>query len=252
MATGEPAALSSEVAGEGPPLVLIHGLSGSTRWWRRNVPVLAECFRTYAVDLAGFGGSRRSPRFRLDQAVPLLVEWLDGQGITRASIVGHSLGGLIAARLAADAPERVDRLVLVDASLLAFDPGIGRRAAGLVRSLRWTPLDFAPLLARDALRAHPLSLGAAVAGVLRVDWRAMLAQIGAPTLVLWGERDTIVPLAVGRQIVADIPNARLVVIPGASHTPMWERPEAFNRELLAFLTEPLDERAAAGHDGAGL
>jgi pimeloyl-ACP methyl ester carboxylesterase len=252
MAIGEPATLSSEVAGEGPPLVLIHGLSGSTRWWRRNVPDLAEQFRTYAVDLAGFGGSRRTRRFRLDEAVPLLVEWLEGQGIARASVVGHSLGGLIAARLAADAPERVDRLVLVDAAVLAFDPGIGRRAVGLVRALRWTPLDFAPLLARDALRAHPLSLGAAVAGVVRTDWRAMLAQIRAPTLVIRGERDTIVPLAVGRQIAAGIPNARLVVIPAAGHAPMWERPEAFNGDLLAFLAEPLDERADAKDVGDGL
>ena len=101
------------VVGEGPPLVLIHGLSGSTRWWSRNLAALSARFEVYAIDLPGFGENRRWGRFRLDDVPARLLDWLDVAGIARASFVGHSMGGFITADLAARAPERVDRLVLV-------------------------------------------------------------------------------------------------------------------------------------------
>src|SRR5581483_1554615 len=108
-----PATIAYEVAGSGPPVVLLHGLSGSSRWWRRNIGALAPHRRVYIVDLIGFGASRGQARFVLAEAAGTLMRWLDLLGLARASLVGHSMGGLIAAELAADAPDRVDRLVLV-------------------------------------------------------------------------------------------------------------------------------------------
>jgi pimeloyl-ACP methyl ester carboxylesterase len=230
-----PSSLFSKATGAGPPVVLIHGLSGSSHWWSRNVEALAERYRTYAVDLGGFGGSRRFGRFRLDRAVALLLGWMDGGGIERVSVIGHSLGGLVAAQLAAEAPERVDRLILVDAAFLAFDPGLPKLALGLLRSFWSMPRELAMLLTRDSLRAHPLSLGSATIGLLWTDWRPMLSRIEAPTLVVWGERDTLTPESIGRQIAAVIPNARFVVIPGAGHNAMWDRPDEFNAEVIGFL-----------------
>jgi pimeloyl-ACP methyl ester carboxylesterase len=223
------------VQGNGEPLVLIHGLAGSSRWWARNIDALATHFRTYTVDLAGFGSSRRLRRFRLDDAVTLLIEWLDRNGIERASFAGHSMGGLIAAQLAADAPERVERLVLVDAAFLTFDPGLGRRAMGLLRSIGINAIDNAPQLMRDGLRADPISLGLATAHLLRTDGRPFLANIQVPVLIVWGERDTITPLTIGQQLIANIADARLVVIPAAGHNSMWDCPDVFNAEVLAFL-----------------
>ena len=105
--------------GTGPPLILLHGLAGSARWWARNIPALSRSFRVIAIDLPGFGASPRGHRLELDGVVDQLVGTMDALGIDRASVIGHSMGGLIAGGLAADRPERVERLVLVDAAFLS-------------------------------------------------------------------------------------------------------------------------------------
>jgi pimeloyl-ACP methyl ester carboxylesterase len=230
-----PLSFHFEVFGDGPHVIFLHGLSGSSRWWSRNVEGLSTRYRIYAVDLAGFGGSRRLRRFRLEEAVTLLVEWLDNVGIETAAVVGHSMGGLVAARLAVEAPERVARLVLVDAAFLSFDPGMAKRASGLVRAVGISSADLVRLVARDSLRADPISLGLATIDLLKSDWRSTLSQIQTPTLIIWGELDTVTPLTIARQIAATIPDARLVIIPGAGHVSMWDRPNEFNDEVIRFL-----------------
>src|ERR671917_1131073 len=101
-------ALAYEVAGSGPPLILLHGLSGSRRWWGRNVPAFADSFRTYTVDLPGFGESRGVRWSRLDDIADGLADWLVDEGLPIAHVAGHSLGGAVAARLAPRQPEGVD------------------------------------------------------------------------------------------------------------------------------------------------
>jgi pimeloyl-ACP methyl ester carboxylesterase len=233
----EDSALVYEAAGQGPPLLLIHGLSGSSRWWSKNVGDLAKRFRVYTVDLQGFGRSRARGRFNLHLAAKHLVALLDRLGIERASVVGHSMGGLIAVDLAATFPERVDRLILVDAAVFPTrrDRSLTRRTWGFVRSLRLLPADLAPVLAGDALRAGPGSLGLATYQLLRTDWTSKLSQVQAPTLVICGESDTIVPVDSGRDLAGKIASARLVILPGCGHNPMWDRPQEFNREVISFL-----------------
>jgi pimeloyl-ACP methyl ester carboxylesterase len=229
--------LNFEVRGKGEPLILIHGLAGSLKWWSRNVEACSVQFQTFCLDLAGFGGSRRFRMFHLEQAVSSLVDWMDEQEIARASFIGHSMGGIIAARLAADAPSRVNKLVLVDAAFLAFDAGLLKRASGLVRALSRTPRDFFPVLARDSLRAHPISLATATHELLRSDWGRVLTEIKAPTLIVWGDRDTITPQRIGESIHSAIAHSSIVVIEGASHNPMWDQAERFNEVVLNFLVE---------------
>ena len=224
-----------QVSGSGPPLILIHGLAGSHAWWQRNIDACGERFQTYCLDLVGFGGSRHLGRFDLEGSIPLLLSWMDEHGIARANVVGHSMGGLIAARLAAEAPNRVDRLILVDAAFLSFDSGAFRRGRGLVGALRQGPYDFLPLLARDSIRAHPLSLFAATHQLLRSDWSHILSAIQAPTLIIWGDRDTVTPLKIGEAIHIAIPGSTFVVIEHAGHNPMWDQPNSFNQKLLDFL-----------------
>src|SRR5262245_44334445 len=117
-----PAVIHYQVAGAGEPLVLVHGLSGSSRWWGRNIGALARHFQVYMIDLIGFGASRNRHPFVLAEAAGHLIRWMDQLGIARASFVGHSMGGFISAELAADAPARVERLVLVDAAAMPFEP----------------------------------------------------------------------------------------------------------------------------------
>jgi pimeloyl-ACP methyl ester carboxylesterase len=230
-----PATIAYEVAGAGPPVILVHGLSGSGRWWRRTVGALTPHRRVYVVDLIGFGASRAGIPFTLAEAAGYLLRWMDQLDLERASLVGHSMGGLIAAELAADAPDRIDRLVLVDPAALPFETHYLTHALSLIRELRYISPSFLPVLLADALRAGPITLWRAAAALLLTDMRPKLARISAPTLVIWGEHDALVPMKLAKQLASYLRYEQLVVVKGAGHVPMWDRPQAFNRALTEFL-----------------
>jgi pimeloyl-ACP methyl ester carboxylesterase len=200
---------------------------------------MAQQFTVYTLDLIGFGESRGS-RFVLREAAQLIARWMDVVGIARAHVIGHSMGGFIAADLAAEQPERVDRLVLVDAAALPFNYSYVRHLFGLTRAARYMPINFLPVLATDALRAGPLTLLRAAHELLHTDIRSKLGRVCAPTLIVWGEHDTLVPLTLGRQIDRYINNASFTVVNGAGHNPMWDRPETFNRLVIDFLLQQPD------------
>jgi pimeloyl-ACP methyl ester carboxylesterase len=229
------AVVAYDVAGDGPPLVLVHGLAGSSRWWRHNVPALSRQFRVHTVDLVGFGGSRGGPPFALAEAPAILGDWLRQLDLAPCALVGHSMGGLVAADLAATRPELVARLALVDAAALPVGRRYARHLWGLAGIARRARLSLLPVLLADSLRAGPRTLLGAIWQILSADISPRLGAIQAPTLVIWGEHDTLLPLAMGEQLRASIPRAELAVIRGAGHNPMWERPAAFNDALLAFL-----------------
>ena len=224
----------AEISGVGQPLILVHGLGGSTRWWARNVPALARSCRVHVIDLRGFGRSR-GQRFVLREAAGLLVGMMDQCGLARASIIGHSMGGLIAAYIAAQFPARVERLVLVDAAALPLERLSWHQACRMVRGLPYLPLTLLPVLGMDALRAGPLTLIKALRELGGMDIRLDLARIEAPTLILWGEHDATLPVAVGTRLHEHLPQAEFRVIAGAGHVPMWGRPTAFNQEVIQFL-----------------
>lgn len=227
--------VAAQEGAAGPQLVLLHGLAGSGAWWKRNLPALSGAFRVTAVDLPGFGSSHPDARLILDQVPAQLAALLGELGIERAHVMGHSMGGLVAAALAADHPERVDRLVLVDAGFLSLDPTLRHRVTGPLRTLPWTSPTILPILLRDAVRAGPIRMARVTAELLHTDWRHKLPAITAPTLVVWGEHDRICNRHIGEQIAATVPGARLVIIRGAGHNPMWEKQAAFDREVLGFL-----------------
>ena len=230
-----------EVAGEGDPVVLVHGLSGSTRWWVRNVPDLAEHHRVYLVNLPGFGALRRSgPRFVLAEATSWLLAWMEAVGLERAHLVGHSMGGYLSLRLAARRPEAVDRLVLVDPAGIPSHRTMLGHLGPLLLSARYGRPEFLPVLVRDALCAGPFTLLRATRDLLAEDVRDDLRRVEAPTLLVWGERDPLIPPSIGDVMRAEIPASRLLVIERAGHNPMFDRPENFNGALLAFLAgEPV-------------
>ncbi len=229
-----PARIFYETTGGGEPLVLLHGLSGSTRWWRKNTAFLAGHFQLFVADLAGFGRGR-GQRFRLDDAARLMLAWLDGLGLESYSLMGHSMGGYIAADMAAQAGARVRRLVLVDSAGVPLRRGLLRSTLALAQSLPEVPHDFLPVLMSDALRAGPLNLARATLQVLGSQLDERLREIQAETLIIWGERDRLLPLEIGRRLHQALPGSRLVVIAGAGHNPMWDRPEEFHRAVMDFL-----------------
>ena len=227
-------AIAFQSAGEGPPVVLVHGLSGSSRCWQHNVQALAQHFHVYVIDLAGFGESR-GQRFVLEVAARYLIEWMDRLEIGCASFIGHSMGGYITAAVAADYSTRVQRLVLVDAAVLPFNWMYLQFAQGLIRELLHLPWGFLPTLVLDALRAGPNTLWSALNEIMKIDLRQRLMQITVPTLLVWGERDELVPLSFGRQLASELPQSTLVTIAGAGHNAMWDCPMAFNSVTTHFL-----------------
>lgn len=237
------ATVAYQSAGCGPPLVLVHGLAGSSRWWRHNVPALARRFRVHSVDLIGFGGSRGGARFALGEAPAILDAWMRQVGAAPAALAGHSMGGLVAADLAASSPELVSRLVLVDAAAVPLGRRYVRHAWGLARVMRHTRLSLLPVLLADSVRAGPRTMLGAIWQLLSADITPRLGAIAAPTLVVWGQHDRLLPPEMGREIQRRIPGARLEIIAGAGHNPQWERPAAFNRVVLEFLSQARDEES---------
>ena len=235
-----PYALWETRAGEGTPIVLLHGLSGSTEWWGRNLEELSAQHLVAAVDLVGFGHNRRFlgppaviPPF--GEVASLLSRWLPSFG-ERVHLVGHSMGGQIAIRLAAERPDLVRSLTLVNAAGMPFrlDP------RPHIRSLPKPPyggVSIARVLVPDFLRAGPASVAVAGTRVLFSDMRALMRRVRVPTLLVWGENDPLVPVEYGRAMQREIEGSRLVVLPRAAHVAMWDAPEAFDDELLRFIRD---------------
>jgi pimeloyl-ACP methyl ester carboxylesterase len=221
------------------PLILLHGLSGSSRWWKRNVLAFAEEFRVVVPDLIGFGRTRiRGPFPGFSRIAEVLAEWMDTLGLCPADVVGHSMGGQISVHLAARFPERVNRLVLVDATGIPrpLTPrAVLRFATEVAPPTRWGDPAFVPVIVGDALYAGVRTIVRALAHLLRDDVRPLLSRITAPTLVVWGERDSLVPLAHAEELRRAIPGAKLVILRRAAHNPMVDRPEEFNRVVRDFL-----------------
>lgn len=251
--------------GSGPAVVLIHGLAASMYSWRQTIlPVARAGFRVIAFDNRGFGFSDKPSSGYTNQAyVDLLFGLLDSLGVKETVLVGHSMGGAIAAEAALTRPDRVRGLVLVDAAGLSvrwpfmlrvahwpivgvlFDRLRGRAATlGILKSLYGVPsrvtaeqVDqyYAPI-------AEP-GFGRSLRGVLsqfRFDALTdRLGQLSTPTLVMWGTEDRLIPVAVGQAMADQIPGALLVRFPGAGHAVPEESPEEFNQGLIAFLAHGL-------------
>ena len=263
----EAAELHVALAGDeaAPPLVLLHGLGGTWRLWRRTIDGFARSFRVVAVDLPGFGRSRPYPggAFPLDGVASRLSEALDALEIERHLLVGHSMGGGVAIAYAAARAERVERLVLVSpAGLVATGAvraswrtpawhRVGREASRLaepllVASRRSRRAVFARLVHDpDALAtADVLSLvrgsrtgrGTPAAGIAiaHAGLRDRLGRLTMPTLVVWGSDDRVVSPEYGSRLAGALPDGRLAVLPETGHLPMVERPDALVDAVAGF------------------
>lgn len=230
-----------EVTGSGEPLVLVHGLSESTRLWSRNVPELAGRYRVYLVDLPGFGAMRRYRRqFDLAHCSLWLAAWLQALDLQEVTLVGHSMGGYVSMALAATHPEQVKRLVLADSIGLPLNLPAWRLVYPALKAVAHTIPSFWMCIGYDYLRAGPRMVLHATRQIVALETTEVLAALVArrvPTLLIWGERDDLVPCALGRQLHARLAGAQLCILPGANHFCMFEQPQAFNRALLAFLQE---------------
>lgn len=211
-------------------LFCIHGLAGSSAWWARVSERLGEVGPVQSLDF---------PR-DLDPAdlASWIVEQLGRRRSGTVDLVGHSLGALVALRVAVLHPELVRRLILI------APPGIGPQRSTvtfgwpLIASLWRTRPRFLLRLAIDASRAGPANILRGARYVAGADARLDASRVVAPTLLVWGAGDRLVPIATAVQWMEALPNARLHVIPNASHVPMVEAPE----ELVAVISKFRNER----------
>lgn len=160
---------------------------------------------------------------------------MEAVGLERAHLVGHSMGGYVCLRLAARRPEAVRRLTLVSPAGVPTGRSMIGHLLPLLGAARHATVRFLPLLLRDALRMGPVTLWRAARGLLAEDVREDLRRIEAPTLLVWGEKDTLIPPAIGDLLREEIPDSGLLIMEGAAHVPMFDRPDEFNAALLAFL-----------------
>ena len=213
------------------PLVFVHGLSASGRWWRPVLPFF-EDRDVRVVDLPRFGALQG---FGPSDAAAWLGDWLEEEGLAGADVAGHSLGGLIAAELAVRRPEAVRRLVLVAPAGVPTGRGVSGHALPLLATLRGAPLPLLAHAVRDGLRAGPASLLRGGLYAIRQDVRADLAALRVPTLLVWGERDPLVPPHLAEEWTRALPDVRLVVIPRAGHAPMFDAPAELAQHIREFL-----------------
>lgn len=257
-------------AGEGPPLLLLHGVGDNALDWRWVMPALARKHRVYAPDLPGSGGSAKpNTGYSPASFARFVGAFLEVLGVERAAVVGNSLGGLVALRLALSEPRRVTALGLVASAGLGREatyalrslalPGYGKlavtwgktRPGALQRAFgRATLLFGRPWRApRSWIKEHyrlarlPGFLEAQLAAVrAQVGYRGQrevlldkLARVEVPTIVVWGTRDRVLPYSQGQEAAARLPRGFLELVPDCGHAPQVEHPERFASSLGDFL-----------------
>ncbi|MFN8513312.1 MAG: alpha/beta hydrolase [Chloroflexia bacterium] len=221
--------------GSGPPVVFLHGLDGSSRWWAPTLEALAGQFRCLALEFVRFDRWREQSRVPLPHTSAFVAAWLAALGIERADVVGHSMGGYTASKIAIDYPALVGKLALIAPAILPLSAAYLRNLARAAPFLSTIAPGFAPTLLVDSLRTGPLRWLRSTLELARAH-PLPLERIAAPTLLLWGKYDPLVPSTNGPLVRDRIPNARLVILPRSRHVPMFEAPVACNTALSDFLT----------------
>lgn len=265
--------------GTGPAMVLLHGFASSIYTWKDVLPVWARDHDVIALDLPGFGQSECPPDLSFEEYPSVVIGLLDRLGLSNATLVGNSMGGAVAVTVAAQRPDRVDRVVLIDAAGFNLEEkkrpwpirvvGSGPVAAVLERlplrrllveaSLRQVFFDDAlvtpertdeylePVLrpsASPAIRSLLASRSLHPAAV-----QLLLPKITAPVLILWGQQDEWIPLADAARFASALPSSRVVVLDHCGHMPQEEKPIDVAR-LVEEFARPGDSapnKDLAGH-----
>ena len=248
-----------------PPVILLHGFGASLHSWEPWVRALSRDHRVISLDLPGSGLSPPDPEGDYSDArvVRLLLALLEQKGIARASVIGHSIGGRIAWRLAAQHPERVEKLVLIAPDGFAspgFDYGVAPKVPAMMSLMRHIlpkPLlranlvqsygDPAALTRANLDRYHDLMLAPGnrralldrMAQTVLTDPQPALERITAPVLLLWGEKDALIPFDNAQDYLRHLPEARLVSFPELGHVSQEEAPEKTLPPVAAFLSTPV-------------
>jgi non-heme chloroperoxidase len=239
---------------QGPPVILLHGYSDSWVSYTRVLPLIDKKYHVYVPDLRGHGESDRpASGYTFSDFAGDIVAFMDAKGIKKATIVGHSMGSFVAQHVATMAPGRVERLVLVgtapavsngEVSQLQIEVNaltdpvplkfVTEFQKGVVT--RPVPDEFMDHVIQESMKLPARVWRDAMAGMLAKNSAVELSNIKAPTLIIWGDRETVFPKRADQELLLKrLPNARLKVYEGTGHCPNWEEPARFARDLQEFV-----------------
>lgn len=238
--------------GTGPAVIIIHGVGGHKEDWTGLMTALSATHTVYAIDMLGFGGSSKDVAdLTMAAQANAVLALLDAEHVAKADLVGNSVGGWAAATFAAAHPDRVGKLVLVDAAgfkamfegqpPVNFYPTSAAEMQKLLTYVRYDPATHTDTYAATALAASQATGDAqaaeAVGKGLFTSERLedVCDKITTPTLVLWGAEDKLFPPAIADLVVAHVKGSTKQLIPAASHFPQLDNPQAFNAAVTAFL-----------------
>lgn len=249
----------------GVPVILLHGVTDSWRSFEAVLPHLPASLRAFALTQRGHGDAERPPSgYRTRDFAADLAAFMDAMGFRSAVLVGHSMGATNAQRFAIDHPGRTRALVtlgtfasyrgnrviaeLCDATISVMadpiDPGFVREFQHSTVA-RPVPVSLLDTAVQESLKVPARIWQATFAGFLEDACAGQYGMIAAPTLLVWGDRDALVPRTDQDALLRAIPASRLIVYEGAGHAPHWEEPERFAADLAAFV-----KRAAPACAGA--
>jgi pimeloyl-ACP methyl ester carboxylesterase len=248
------------------PLLLVHAVGDSWRSFELVLDHLPASIHAFAMTLRGHGdASRPEYGYRSSDFVEDLVGFLDALGVGAAVIAGGSSGGLVAQRFAIDHPDRTVGLVLLGSPLSLGNKPAARDLLDSTISKLTDPVDtgfvrafvesavvcpvpdaFLSAMVQKSLKVPAYVWKATCEGLLEDDFSSELGSIRAPTLVVWGDCDTILARDEQESMASSIPNARLLVYPNAGHAVYWEDPARVARDLAAFVGEIVRESTAGG------
>lgn len=256
--------------GSGAPIVFLHGVGSDKALWDKQLKYFSEKRRAVALDYPGYGESEHAPHdLQRPEIVEYLCDALDALGIERAHFVGLSMGGVILLEMWRQQPSRLSSMVLADTFAMHPDArSIVERAHHALATM--TMREFAELrvplvlrsdtseaLKREVIenmaRIDPQSYKWAAEAVWTPDYRADLAGIDIPALIIVGEHDKLTPLSLSEELLAGIESATLKVIPDAGHISNIDNPAAFNRIVEDFIDalEAADSVPGAARENAG-
>ncbi len=238
--------------GEGLPLILLHGYTDNSRSWSLPAPWLGDR-PILALDLRGHGASDAPACcYGADTLAHDVLAFMDARGIQRADLVGHSLGSIAAAVVAATEPERVNRLVLVSSALRMPDeagawlwknvptlqPPIDANGQFML-DWYWNPMpvdeDFLARERAESAAVPPHVWRGVLTALTMTDWSGLASRIEAPTLILWADQDGLFKAAEQEALRAALPNARFESVQGLGHNMFWEEPERIGALIAGFL-----------------
>lgn len=244
----------------GHPIIMLHGYTDSWFSFSRVLPLIDSKYRVLVLDQRGHGDSER-PAFgyAMSQFAADVLAFMDALGLKQATIVGHSMGSFVAQRVAATAPERVTQLVLVgsgttprNGSVLELQRGVNSLTDPVSKEFvrefqestvsRPVPATFMDQVVAESLKVPARVWREAIDGMLAKDTIVDLSNIKVPTLIVWGEHETIFTRAEQDLLVAGIDTAQLKVYEKTGHSAHWEQPDQFAKDLESFLGQPVASR----------